>query len=299
MYTQHIRVEAPRQIGEDTEFFLQTTPSGGTACTAHIHSAVELLYINEGGFSVVLEDQTYDVEAGDLILFCSNSIHHVFAKNLPKCSYYVIKIPPSALPEISGAASSAEYVLRFALHHSESKFIWKEQELKQSNMWFLLQSLVQEYKLPSYASDFAIKLKIMELMLAILREDRTTYSHGQRGMTEAIYQSVLYIRQYFAEDINEKKLACKVCMSYSYFSRSFKKVTGLTFRQYLNKIRVHRAEQLLLTTNLSVSEVATRCGFNNISYFISVYRSIKGETPLKTHQALSQASLHHHDTEKD
>jgi len=73
-------------------------------------------------------------------------------------------------------------------------------------------------------------------------------------------------------------------MSYSYFSRSFRRVTGLSFKKYLNQTRINRAEQMLLTGNGSVSEIAMECGYNSISYFISVYKSIKGTTPYKTIQ---------------
>jgi AraC-like DNA-binding protein len=71
-------------------------------------------------------------------------------------------------------------------------------------------------------------------------------------------------------------------LSYSYFSRSFKRVMGMSFKKYLNMIRVNRAEQMLITGDHSVSEVAIECGYNSISYFISVYRSLKGTTPFKT-----------------
>ena len=71
-------------------------------------------------------------------------------------------------------------------------------------------------------------------------------------------------------------------MSYSYFSRCFKNVTGKTFKEYLNMVRINHAQRLLATTTLSVTQVALECGYNNISYFIAVYKSLKGETPLSS-----------------
>ena len=284
MKSTKVRIEAPRRVGEETEFFLQRNIPGTMACTAHIHSAVELLYIKEGSFTAVLDGADFDLDEGDLILFCSNAIHHVFAKNSLSSRYYVIKIPPSIFPEMSGRETGAEYVMRFALQHKGGKCLWTAAELAVSPLLPILQTLVQEYESKTYAFDFAMKLKIMELLLTILREDHLKDEQPQSRMTEMIYQVVLYVRQHFAEDISEQKLAHDLGLSYSYFSRNFKKVTGLTFKQYLNRTRINHAEQLLLTSHLSVSEVATRCGFNNISYFISVYRSLKGETPLKTHR---------------
>ena len=72
------------------------------------------------------------------------------------------------------------------------------------------------------------------------------------------------------------------CMSYSYFSRSFRAVTGKNFKEYLNQVRVAHAEKALLTSDKSVTEVAAHCGYDNVSYFISVYKRIKGVTPHVT-----------------
>ena len=97
-----------------------------------------------------------------------------------------------------------------------------------------------------------------------------------------VYSVMNYVRKHFSEDVNEQELARSLGVSYSYFSRSFKQITGMSFKQYLNRIRTARAERLLVTTPNSVTEVATDCGYTNVSYFINVYRSIKGKTPYET-----------------
>jgi len=69
-------------------------------------------------------------------------------------------------------------------------------------------------------------------------------------------------------------------MSYSYFSRCFYRITGKSFKEYLNLTRINRAEKAILTTDKSVTEIAGDCGFNSVSYFISTYKKLKGVTPL-------------------
>jgi len=90
-----------------------------------------------------------------------------------------------------------------------------------------------------------------------------------------------YIQEKFAEDFDEKELAKSYGMSYSHFSRSFKMVTGMTFKNYLNRTRIRKAEQMLVLNSCSVSEAAITCGYNSISYFIKVYRTVTGKTPYK------------------
>jgi len=289
MKINDIHVELPKIVGDGTEFFLQATPPASVACAAHVHKAVELLYVKKGSYTVLLDGMEYEIGEGDLVLFCSNAIHHVFTKNLPENEYYVIKISPAFFLQFSTQEEGTEYVMRFAINRKENKNIWKREELEGTPLLSILQSLIVEHENQKYASQVAIKLKIMELLVEILRSDSHTDEKIPHNPTATlIYNTMVYVRNHYSEDMDERELAKKLGMSYSYFSRSFKRVTGMTFKQYLNRTRVNQAEKLLCRGNASVSEVATKCGYNSISYFINVYKSITGKTP---YQSLRQTNL--------
>ena len=285
MNINNIHVELPQIVGDGTEFFLQATPPENVACAAHVHKAVELLYVKSGSYTVVLDGIEYEIGKGDLMLFCSNAIHHVFTKNLPENEYYVIKISPAFFLQFSTQEEGAEYVMRFAINRKGSKSIWRREELEGTPLFSALQSLIIEHEGRKYASQVAIKLKIMELLVEILRSDSPADEKTPHNQTAAlIYNTMVYVRNHYAEDMDERELARDLGMSYSYFSRSFKRVTGMTFKQYLNRTRVNQAEKMLCRGSASVSEVATRCGYNSISYFISVYKNITGKTPYQSLQ---------------
>ena len=276
-----IRIEAPRKPGEETEFFLQRTGAGRATCSAHIHNAVELLYMQEGSFRAILDGTEYIMEKGDLILICSNTIHHVSALDLPDNSYYVIKIPPTFFLNLASGNSGTEYMMRFALNRKDCKTLWKRDELENSTILPVLQSIVQENRHRSYAYEVAMRLKTMELLLAILREDPHRPEATHDRATYPSYQVMEHVRKHYAQDISEQELAGSLGMSYHHFSRSFKRVTGITFREYLNQTRIHQAERMLHEGGRSVSEVAIECGYNSISYFIRVFRTLTGRTPYQ------------------
>ena len=283
MNTNNIQVELPKIVGDGTEFFLQATPPTSVACAAHVHKAVELLYVKNGSYTVLLDGVEYEMESGDLVLFCSNAIHHVFTKNLPENEYYVIKISPAFFLQFSTEEEGAEYVMRFAINRKENKSIWKKKELEGTPLFHALQSLIAEHESSKYASQVAVKLKIMEILVEILRSDSPKIEKTMHTQTAAlIYNTMVYVRNHYAEDLDERELAKSLGMSYSYFSRSFRRVTGMTFKQYLNRTRVNQAEKLLCRGASSVSEIATRCGYNSISYFISVYKDLTGKTPYQS-----------------
>ena len=285
MHINDFHVELPQIVGDGTEFFLQATPPASVACAAHVHKAVELLYVRSGSYSLLLDGVEYEIGEGDLVLFCSNAIHHVFTKNLPRNEYYVIKISPAFFLQFSTQEEGAEYVMRFAVNRKGSKCIWTKEELEGTPLFSALQSLIGEHEGKKYASGVATKLKIMELLVEILRSDSPADEKTPHNQTAAlIYNTMVFVRNHYAEDMDERELARSLGMSYSYFSRSFRRVTGMTFKQYLNRMRVNQAEKLLCRGGISVSEAATRCGYNSISYFISVYKSITGKTPYQSLQ---------------
>ena len=286
MKRSEIRIEPPRSPGDEIEFFVQSTGAGRASCSLHIHSAIELLYVSEGSYKVYLNDEPLIIEQGDLVLFCSNTMHHVVAGDFPQNSYYVVKIAPSFF--INFSKNGTDYIMRFVIDKKGKKNLWKSEELAGSEIKRILEQLIEEYMLQKYASDVVLKLKVTELMVAILRDDPfSPEAEGHRSL-RIIYNITNYIQSNYNEDIDEKKLAADHGMSYSYFSRTFKAVTGMTFKSYLNRVRTNKAEQLLLLENRTISEVASACGYNSISYFIKVYRSIKGVSPYKHIKTLNK-----------
>jgi AraC-like DNA-binding protein len=74
-------------------------------------------------------------------------------------------------------------------------------------------------------------------------------------------------------------------MSSKYFCYFFKEMTGKTPVEYLNGFRVEKASRKLLYSDLSVTEIAYLCGFNDLSYFIKTFKRQKGVSPAKFRKA--------------
>jgi len=79
--------------------------------------------------------------------------------------------------------------------------------------------------------------------------------------------------------ISLDEVAEHLYMNPSYFSRLFKKETGETFIEYVNKMKVHRAKELLDQTNLPVAKICEALGYDNHSYFIKMFKTVAGVTP--------------------
>lgn len=88
-----------------------------------------------------------------------------------------------------------------------------------------------------------------------------------------------YLENHFNEDISLDLLADKLNMTRSYLSTYFKIKAGLNFSDHLNNLRIHKAKELLSTTNMKIQDISKQVGYINTNSFIRLFKRIMGETP--------------------
>jgi YesN/AraC family two-component response regulator len=88
-----------------------------------------------------------------------------------------------------------------------------------------------------------------------------------------------YISQNFSEDITLATVADHLHVNTSYLSTLFRQVTGMTFKEHLNRVRIEEAARLLSNTDYPVMEIAIACGYKDQSYFTKVFKKLTGLTP--------------------
>ena len=98
-----------------------------------------------------------------------------------------------------------------------------------------------------------------------------------------------FIAANYVEDLSLAMVAKAAHMSTFYFCKQFKKATGVTFTNYLNRVRVEKAKEMLLNPHARVSEVAFDVGFQSLTHFNRVFRSLTGESPTAYRETLPLA----------
>ena len=121
-------------------------------------------------------------------------------------------------------------------------------------------------------------------LLLIFAQHLATLSNRlmvQEDSTEspAVGRARMFIAEHHAEEITLTDVARAVNMSAYYFCKSFRKATGLTFTDYLARVRVEKVKNLLLNPHKRVSEAAYEGGFQSLSQFNRVFRRVAGEAP--------------------
>jgi YesN/AraC family two-component response regulator len=84
-----------------------------------------------------------------------------------------------------------------------------------------------------------------------------------------------------AEELSLTKVAKAVNTSSFYFCKLFKKATGLNFTDYVSRVRIEKAKNLLLNPNLRISEIAFEVGFQSLTHFNRVFKKIIGQSPTQ------------------
>ncbi|MBO5196889.1 MAG: helix-turn-helix transcriptional regulator [Clostridia bacterium] len=275
-----------KKIGSKNNYriFKQSSmPDTNVMALAHIHNAIELLYVNEGSFTTILGETEYYIEKGDLLLIRTGVIHRIFSGSEEKNSYYVIKIAPSLIFDFAVDSNASKYILNLKLGEGK-KCKWTKAELEGTQLKAITESIINEHSKDDYCSDIAIKSGCAQILMHILRE--TEGDGSSQAVSEAtdevirlIYKAIEHIYNNFQRKVTALECSKAVGMSYSYFSRTFKSVTGKTFSEFLEDIRLDNAKKLLLTTDKAVAEIAFESGYNDTCYFIAEFRKKSGLTP--------------------
>jgi len=114
--------------------------------------------------------------------------------------------------------------------------------------------------------------QVMDFELAGLEQET---SH------EEINKAIQYVKANLAETISVKQLADMLHMNANYFSQLFKEQTGISFTEFLARQRLQLAKRLLLTTNLSIQDIAEQVGYQTDRYFIRVFRAHEQQSPAQ------------------
>ena len=251
----------------------------GTIFPNHWHEHIEFLYIVEG--EGVIESNSIPVYAkkGDLVVINSNDIH--YGRSLTdKISYYCMIIDPLFFK--SNIIGSCEF--KYINPILRNYVILKHRVSGDKVVQECVNKIIKEFEEGNYAYEMAIKSYVYELFVLLLRH------HTERVLSEKEYTSKVnklqklttvleYLTVNYTEDITIDKLAHMANISSYYLCHIFKEITGKTVSEYVNFIRVNKAEYLLRNTEMNVTEIALATGFNDINYFSRVFKKFKKVSP--------------------
>ena len=266
---------------DEMEFFkMKTVNRLAEAAHTHVHDAIEVIYMNRGSVKVSIDGTKTSIYPGDVALFRSRAIHDIWTEDELENDYYVLKLLPKILYTLSPKGDSDNFSLRFLICNPKLKTIWRREEIKGTDIELGFSRLIDSLDHKKNVTTLSRIISGLMVLEGLYSSDHELMD-GISLSDDGLYLALFYINEHYAEQISAESVAERINMSISSFSRAFKSATGQSFKDYLNTVRTNRAEELLKNTEYSVTDIALRAGYNNVSHFISVYKKYKGKTPLE------------------
>ncbi|WP_298822286.1 helix-turn-helix domain-containing protein [uncultured Roseibium sp.] len=130
------------------------------------------------------------------------------------------------------------------------------------------------------------RLSIEECIKNLRNKDRPVKDDGrQSGPTEHVVRMIEAVIQNSSVPVSTREIATITGLNANYASNMFRKTLGITLKQFIVRMRLIRARELLLSSDVSVSETAFQAGFSSASQFYDNYRSVYGSVPSDLRQA--------------
>lgn len=249
---------------------------------AHFHDYVELLYLYDGKLRVWLNGKEYAFNEGELIIINSKESHRLESA-APESRYYVIKFNPEILWASNGSAKETRYVLPFLNSSSTHPRVFPASFVSEAGIGALVADAVSAWKNRPVGYELLLRgdvLKIFGHVVGCLSDlgVEIKYTVGSGSLYGIMDNIVDYVNKNFTS-CDERELAKRYKVSYSYFSRTFKQMMNMSFKEYINYLRINEAQRLLLTTGKSITDISMEMGFSSPSHFINVFRRHMGRAP--------------------
>ena len=242
----------------------------------HEHSAVEILLTLEGSVSYTVEDITYQVRKGEVLIIPPDTPHELSMGE--ESSRYLFLFEPEGILSMRDIKTLAPYFHRpFHLRDgSEAHVRIREQLLK-------LKDIYEKRELMWNTVCYSYLLRIYAVLgQRYLNGIRARAAENDRIVeSEVITASMTYIDNHYRQDLSLEDVAEFAGFSRYYFSRSFKKQTGYSFKDYLCQKRLQVAMDLLIRSDKPMKDVAAESGFGSVATFNRVFREKKGCTPTQ------------------
>ena len=257
---------------------------------AHWHTDIEVLYVREGSIGAGINSEYRILQAGDISICGSNDIHYYESEGMTSTVALII-FRPDILNVFKHWLSNLQPCSIFIdrdLQTSEKTGRDFSGQIKQ-----IISSIISEMGQKKELYPQFTDLHIFELFLTLFRQLPSYYADSVRDPDDfqtasdikPMQKALKYLEEYHTQDITLEQISSKVNLSRFYFSRLFRKTTGMNFNTYLNRIRADKAEELIRDTRKPIIEIAYETGFLSIRTFNRSFKAIKGFTPHSLRQA--------------
>ena len=274
MQNQVVLSNVPRMtihVGADKE--PRTVPPG-FICGVHYHEEIELLIVKKGIFCVTVDGKTYEASAGDVVFINSGVPHATHSIETP-LQTGIIQFKESDFVDAENS--------QIINYSSKLKSISEVAVAVISDAGFFgaTVKLVDEAIEQNTAYDMFVRSEIYEILGFLYRNKYLIDADDIKNNSAAqkILPVLSHINTNYHDNITLEGASEMLNFDPSYFCRIFKRATGATFTEYINFVRVCKAERMLARSDVSILDISEAVGFSSVSYFNRIFKKYKSCSP--------------------
>ncbi|NLG23924.1 MAG: AraC family transcriptional regulator [Clostridiales bacterium] len=255
---------------------------------AHQHDFFEFHYITGGEIATSINGVERLYRPGEYYLMPPFTTHSHAHRNLPECSHtsFVLRWKFDTAPcdypsvELNSLRDCLENAIPFPIRDRDdevARIVWHMVELARAG---------------------ASRTELMVLFVSVITALGRQYAQaGKRAASDAVApddvqrvlnRAIAYIDAHCGRPITVEEVAGNAHVSYSHLSRQFARYMNCSIVDYMTRVRVDRAQRLLLTTSDSVGQVGQALGFSSISHFSNTFKRMTGLSPLRFRAAYAR-----------
>lgn len=251
---------------------------------AHWHTDIEMIYVCEGRIGMGINSEYRVLQKSEISICGSNDIHYYDSKGMTSTAMLII-----FRPEMLSSFKYWPANLQPCSVFMDKDFFSAEEAASnvQACLKTIFNNIIEEMGQKKELYPLFTDLRIFELFLTLFRYFPAYYADSKMVLPDSqaptdikpMQKALKYLEENYVRDISLEQISNKVNLSRFYFSRLFRKTTGMNFNVYLNRIRVDKAETMIKSTQKPIIEIAYETGFCSIRTFNRSFKGIKGFTP--------------------
>lgn len=226
-----------------------------------------LMLVKHGRFDLTIEGRHFSAERNHLVLFDCKQPHEYSAATDDLEFYWLL---------FNGAQTPALYQEILNLHNTGHIFSLTDPAPIQLGMTKLLTYGEMSQRAPEHTSSDTIYSMLCHLL--------SSGAPAGSDLDAIITRSLAYMDQHFDAPLSVEDVAGHISLSSSYFTKQFRACTGYSPYEYLTLRRIDRAKELLLTSGMTVKQVAFETGYNSEENFIRAFKKKVGLSPSSFRQ---------------
>lgn len=250
----------------------------------HWHDEMELAYVEKGSLTVSVNDQRYNLIAGEGIFINSGVLHAFSGTKNVQCIYPNILFRPSLIYSTQDSVYWKKYMRPLMEAINLSHIIFKRDASWQGAVLNLIKTAFDSLSSKKLGHELRVRNYLSEILCLIYENcsvqisDRSVKNYSE---VNRLRKMLDFIQTHYMELIQIQQIADAASVSKRECLRCFNNVIGISPKQYTIDLRIQKASELLAESSLSLMEICESCGFQDQSYFVKVFREKIGISPGK------------------